>query len=82
MNEEQLIQRGFNAGYTIEQFDPGLSQTLQKGFQQKDDPFVSAFIEGSQEFIRERARTRLLSNLKDMNQKNLSEKDKGMDIEK
>lgn len=53
MNEEQQIQRGFNAGYKLEQLDPVLSKTLQQGFTDKEHPYVKGFIAGGKEYVKE-----------------------------
>ena len=58
MTEEQYIQKGFNAGYQMEKHDSKLAKTLQKGFTDKEHPYVQGFIAGSKEYGKELAKTK------------------------
>jgi len=53
MTEEEHIQKGFNAGYKLEQLDPALSKTLQQGFTDKEHPYAKGFIAGGKEYVKE-----------------------------
>ncbi len=49
MSEEQQIKKGFNAGYLMAKHKPELSQTMQDGFIDKENPFALGFIAGAKE---------------------------------
>lgn len=58
LNEEQLIQKGFNAGYQLQQHKPELAQKLQNGFTDKTHPYAQGFIAGSNEYVKEQSKAK------------------------
>ena len=88
MTEEQHIQRGFNAGYRLQQLQPEFASKLQQGFQVQDHPYAKAFIAGSEQYVQESSKSKssyldnYFNKIKDEN-KGKSEgkgKDKGIDL--
>jgi hypothetical protein len=58
MTEEQHIQKGFNSGYLIAKHKPELSQKLQVGFANKENPYAIGFTAGVKECERELFKSR------------------------
>lgn len=58
MTEQEQIKKGFNQGYLIAKHKSELSQKLQKGFIDKENPYVQGFIAGVKEFEREKIKSR------------------------
>ncbi|MCB0518086.1 MAG: hypothetical protein H6577_09895 [Lewinellaceae bacterium] len=58
MTDEQKIVKGFNAGYLMARHRPELSQTIQKGLDNKEDSYVVGFIAGAKEYEREVSKPR------------------------
>lgn len=58
MTEEQLVQKGFNAGYRLQQLKPKLAAQLQKGFTDREHPYAKGFAAGSEQFVKEQSQDR------------------------
>lgn len=88
MTEEQHIQRGFNAGYRLQQLKPELATQLQQGFKGQDHPYAKAFIAGSEQYVQDSSKdksTYLDSYFNKVKSQNKSKspdkgKDKGLDL--
>ena len=83
MTEEQYIQKGFNAGYELQQQSPALAQTIKEGFADKSHPYAQGFSAGTEESINEKVnspssyRERQIQKAKDSKSKgNNNSKDK------
>lgn len=62
-NEKELIA-GFNAGYLIQQHDPKLAKKLVEAVSEVEEDFFQGFVEGRNEYSKERSRLRLLEKLR------------------
>ena len=91
MDEEKELLEGFNAGYLIEKHRPELAQQLVKSVEGVELPFVEGFVAGSQEYAKERTRSKIISKLRESSgiskppiskKKDRDVKDKGFDIER
>ncbi|NJL77034.1 MAG: hypothetical protein HC892_20495 [Saprospiraceae bacterium] len=65
MEEGKELLEGFNAGYLMEKHRPELSKQVVKATEGVDTPFFEGFVAGSQEFDKERSRSKVISKLKD-----------------
>ena len=54
MSEEDQIQKGFNAGYQLQQVDPHLTDTFLKSFADSSHPYVTGFQKGTEQFTAEK----------------------------
>lgn len=80
MTEEQLIQRGFNAGYGLAKQDPALSQSLQNCLKGNDSPYAQGFLAGSKEWEKEQSKSASSSyNPKIISRRSPDSKQKGKD---
>jgi hypothetical protein len=88
MTEEQHIQKGFNAGYQLQQHKPELATELQQGFTDKDHPYAQGFSAGREQYTKDASKDQSKGMDKYFNKiKNRSQglskdnsKDKGMDL--
>ncbi len=84
-DESKEITEGFNAGYLIEKHRPELTQQLVKSIEGVELPFIEGFVAGSQEYAKERTRSKIISKLRDSAgiPKPLTpkDKDKGFEID-
>lgn len=64
MSQNKEILEGFNAGYLLEQHDPALAKQLNEAVSEVGEDFFQAFIEGREEFIKDKSRSKLLKQLK------------------
>ncbi|MEM6628834.1 MAG: hypothetical protein AAF694_04145 [Bacteroidota bacterium] len=90
MEKEDRILEGFNAGYTIQQYEPELMQTLQKDLENSNDPYIRGFLAGAKEYRieKEMDRSNLFPGLdegisRDFQEKGIDKgaKDKGIDMD-
>ncbi len=52
--KQQLeIKKGFNAGYLLEKMNPKLSQKLQQGMVDKENPFFIGLAKGAEQYKQE-----------------------------
>ncbi len=78
-NEKELIE-GFNAGYIIEQHQPELAKKLSEAVAGVEEEFYQGFIEGREEYSKERSRAKLLDKLRgDLSRPTRSSKEKDID---
>lgn len=91
MDGSKEITEGFNAGYLIEKHRPELAQQLVKSVEGVELPFVEGFVAGSQEYAKERTRSKIISKLRESSgiskppiskKKDRDVKEKGFDIER
>jgi len=68
---EKEILDGFNAGYLIEQHRPELAQQLTKALEGVEVPYFEGFVEGSKEFVRERAKSQSISKIRGRGKENI-----------
>lgn len=87
-DESKEITEGFNAGYLIEKHRPELAQQLTKNLEGVELPFIEGFVAGSQEYAKERTRSKIISKLRDSAGipkppplKDKDDKDKGFEID-
>lgn len=86
-NAKEMLE-GFNAGYIIEKHRPELSKKLVNAVQGADMPFIEGFIAGTEEYSKERSRSKIINKLRDglQQQKTKStkgkDKDKGIDMDR
>ncbi len=87
MTEEEHIQKGFNAGYKMQQLDSKLAQTILNSMKGNDHPYAKGFVAGNQEYLKEQSKDK--SSFKDnyfnkikkqTKSKSNPSKDKGIDI--
>ena len=90
-DESKEITEGFNAGYMIEKHRPELAQQLVKSVEGVELPFIEGFVAGSQEYAKERTRSKIISKLRDaakipklppLKDRDMKDKDKGFDIDR
>ncbi|MCB9352268.1 MAG: hypothetical protein H6573_32960 [Lewinellaceae bacterium] len=88
MDEEKELLEGFNAGYLIEKHRPELAQQLVKSVEGVELSFIEGFVAGSQEYAKERTRSKIISKLRDSTgiskptpTKDKDDKDKGFEID-
>lgn len=81
MDDSKEITEGFNAGYLIEKHRPELAQHLTKNLEGVELPFIEGFVAGSQEYAKERTRSKIISKLRDSAGKSIPypQKEKGRD---
>ena len=77
MNEAKEIQEGFNAGYILEQYRPQLTKAIIEGIKEGNAPFLEGFKAGSQEYAKERGRSKFLEKLRGPSIPKSVEKEKG-----
>jgi hypothetical protein len=88
MTEEQLIQKGFNAGYQLQQLKPKLVTQLQQSFTDQEHPYAKGFTAGSEQFVKDQSQQkasfqdRYFNKIKEQTKGKSPErsKDKGMDL--
>lgn len=56
MTEEQHIQKGFNAGYKMQQLDSKLAQTMLNSMKGNNHPYAKGFAAGNQECTKEQSK--------------------------
>ena len=87
MDGSKEMTEGFNAGYLIEKHRPELAQQLVKSVEGVELPFIEGFVAGSQEYAKERTRSKIISKLRDSTgipsppSKNKDNRDKGFEID-
>ncbi|MEZ4991939.1 MAG: hypothetical protein R2824_16070 [Saprospiraceae bacterium] len=89
MDADKEILEGFNAGYLIEKHRPTLSKQLVAAVDGVDIPFVEGFVAGTQEYAKERTRSKTIAKLREASKgiprptksKDRDEKDKGFEID-
>lgn len=85
MSEIKEILEGFNAGYLIEKKQPALAKQLHSAVSEVEEDFFQGFIQGREEFTKERSKSKLIDRLRDDFSKPLpsssKEKGKGKDID-
>ena len=75
MSEEKELIAGFNAGYLIEQHNPKLAKQLTEAVSKVEEDYFQGFIQGSEEYSKERSRLKLLGKLRgDLTRPNRSSK--------
>jgi hypothetical protein len=66
MKNDELLKKGFNAGYLMEKYDPQLSRTLFKSLTDKEIPYAKGYTAGVKEYILERTIEHHKSRERDM----------------
>lgn len=85
--EDELITKGFNAGYMLEKHLPELAKQLSKSLKDTSHPFAEGFIKGAEEMGLERSRTnpkfldRLMEGLSDKDQPDIFPNKEEMDLD-
>ena len=77
MDEGKEIQEGFNAGYILEQYRPQLTKAIIDGVKEGNSPFLEGFKAGSQEYMKERGKSKFLGKLRGASTPKLPGKDRG-----
>lgn len=84
-NAKEMLE-GFNAGYIIEKHRPELSKKLVNAVQGANMPFIEGFIAGTEEYAKERSRSKIINKLRDGFQQQKTKptkgKDKGIDMDR
>jgi len=62
-DNDQLVE-GFNAGYVLEKYQPELAQKISQAVQAVEEDFFQGFVAGSEEYVKERNRAKLLEKLR------------------
>ena len=87
MDAGKEILEGFNAGYLIEKHRPELNKQLVNAVEGVDMPFIDGYVAGSNEYAKERARSKNISRIvkasKSIKPKQDKRRDdKGLDIDR
>lgn len=87
MSDEKELIAGFNAGYLIEKHQPELAKKIGDAVESVEEEFFQGFVEGREEFTKERSRAKLLDRLKGDFDRPLpfskaKDKDKDLDIDR
>ena len=53
MNDLELIKKGFNAGYLLQKYDPGLAKVVLKSLKDQDIPYAQGYKAGVKEYTLE-----------------------------
>ena len=61
LQDHKAIQKGFNAGYLMQQYNPTLAKTLCEGFADKDYPYAQGFVKGMEELEKEKTPTKAMA---------------------
>lgn len=90
MTEEEIIQKGFNAGYRLQKLKPELASQLQQGFSDKEHPYAQAFIAGTEQYVKDSSKdkssfvdkyfNKIKSQTKTKSPDKGKSKDKGVDL--
>lgn len=80
MEEQQLIQKGFNHGYFLQKHQPELAQQLQEGFKDPSSAYARGFSAGSAEYSKEQALENYNPPLPSKSTEKDLGKDRGLDI--
>ena len=67
MNEQHVIKRGFNDGYTIQQNNPELAVKIARSFSDPAHPYAKGFIGGSIQRIKEQGQVEELQQERNKN---------------
>lgn len=68
--EEKKIQKGFNDGYLMQQFSPGLANTLKRGISKNEEnPYIESFLAGCNQYEAEQTRQRGPSKSKELSKR-------------
>lgn len=51
---EELLTKGFNAGYLLQNFEPELAKTLMAGLQGVELPYFEGVLAGAKQFVIEK----------------------------
>ncbi|HUZ59426.1 MAG TPA: hypothetical protein VMU83_11650 [Hanamia sp.] len=77
MNKEIKFIKGFNHGYTLAKYEPGLLSKIVKDINSKND-YVQGIVSGKEEFELEKSRT----HLDDLTRLRTKSKDQDRDLER
>ena len=79
MDTGKEILEGFNAGYLIEKHRPELNKQLVNAVEGVEMPFIEGYVEGSNEYAKERTRSKNISKIIKVSQSIKPKQDKGRD---
>lgn len=80
MEENEAMQKGFNAGYVLEKTAPALAMKIREGVIESEDPYIQGFLAGCKEYSVEQAKDKFKAKMRD-NLKDRQE-EKGKDWER